>query len=363
MFEEKDNKLDKETIVFVALSGGVDSSVVLHMLKEKYDNVRGISHIVWPESLCCTTECLDSCELQCQREDVPYQSIEAVQEFSEKVIDFFAASYFAGRTPNPCVLCNQQVRFDFMVREFFKINGLPPDTKYKLATGHYARIEEKDGHFFLKKGLDSKKDQAYMLYRLSQEQLAHALFPLGELKKEDVRNLAAQWHLSSAKKADSVDACFAGGDYRQFLVDYTGRQPQKGNFVDSQNNILGEHEGYPFYTRGQRRGLGLSGGPWYVIDVRPQRNEVVLGKREELLLTEFYVDNLVWHVPNKNEGEAMVQVRYHSAEIPCRIEKIGEDLLAVKLATPSAEIAPGQSAVFYDGDYVLGGGYIKLERN
>lgn len=353
--------MDKETLVFVALSGGVDSSVVLRLLKEKYVQVQGVSHIVWPESLCCTAECLDSCALQCQQEEISYQSIEAVQQFSEQVVDPFVEDYFSGRTPNPCVLCNQYIRFDFMLKEFFKINKLPPNKNYKLATGHYARIEEKEGRFLLKKGLDEKKDQAYMLYRLSQAQLAHALFPLGELKKEEVRNLATQWQLSSAKKTDSVDACFAGGDYRSFLVDYSGRQPEKGAFVDSGGNVLGQHEGYPFYTRGQRRGLGLSAGPWYVIAVRPQSNEVVLGMREELLLTKFYVNNLVWHVPAKTEGAATVQVRYHSAEIPCQIKKIAEDLIEVDLLTPSAEIAPGQSAVFYDDDYVLGGGYIKLE--
>ena len=353
--------MNNNTLIFVALSGGVDSSVVLQLLKEKYQNIQGISHIVWPESLCCTTECLDQCAWQCQQAGVPYENIDCIQEFSQKVIDPFVQNYFDGITPNPCVLCNQYIRFDLMIEEFFKRHPEKRTDNYKLATGHYAQIEERDGYYYLKKGTDHLKDQAFVLYRLSQNQLKHCLFPLGGMTKPEVRALAGNMSLTTATKKDSMGACFAGDDYRDFIREYSGKKIEPGNFVDLNGAVLGRHQGYQFYTRGQRRGLGLSGGPWYVLEVRPQTNEVVLSHgKENLLLSEFYVENLVWHYPEKKITKATVQTRHHAPELKCALQYLEDDLIKVTLEKPYAEISAGQSAVFYDGEYVMGGGVIRI---
>lgn len=344
-------KIDNSTLVFVALSGGVDSAVVLHLLKEKYKNLQGISHIVWPESLCCSTACLDRCREQCARAKLPYQAVELVEDFSQAVINNFIKAYYSGITPNPCVLCNQYIRFDKML-EGKKIGN------YKIATGHYARIEEKKGRYFLKKGLDETKDQAYMLYRLSQEQLAHCLFPLGEMQKKDVKKLAEKWKLKSAKAKESQDACFVQGNYRKFIVDFSGQKVQPGNFVDKSGRILGQHNGYPFYARGQRRGLGLSGGPWYVLKIKPASNEIVLGTKSDLAVNKFRIANCVWNFPEAEIIKGTVQVRYHAEEIPCDLKKIKNDVWEITLQKSSDQVAPGQSAVVYKDDYVLGGGII-----
>lgn len=344
---------NSEPTIYVALSGGVDSSVVLRLLQQKYKNIQGISHIVWPESLCCSTACLDRCQEECQRMALPYESIELVEDFSKSVIKHFIDAYANGLTPNPCVLCNQFIRFDLMIKR-----SQDHPENYKLATGHYARIEEKNGRYFLKKGLDHTKDQSYMLYRLSQEQLSRALFPLGEMKKSEVKKLAEQWKLKSAKVAESQDACFVSGDYRKFYKDFTGTEPKPGNFVDQTGKILGPHQGVPFYARGQRKGLGLSGGPWFVLQIDPKTNDIVLGSREALSVKKFTIKDCVWHYPPAESYTGTVQVRYHEPEIKCFAKKIDADLWEIELSQASEHVSPGQSAVLYDSEYVIGGGII-----
>jgi tRNA-specific 2-thiouridylase len=349
---------EKNIPAFVALSGGVDSAVAAHLLKTQHSDLTGISHRHWPESRCCSTECVDRCAEQCRELGIPYFAVDCIVEFAKIVVDDFVSNYEHGLTPNPCVLCNENIRFDLMVRKHFQNKNLPLPKDYKLATGHYARVEKRENRFYLRRGRDTQKDQSYMLHRLSQEELSHCVFPLGDLLKSEVRALAAQFNLKSAKTKDSQDVCFVQDTYQNFIQQYSETQTP-GNFVDPKGNILGQHKGIAFYTRGQRNGLGLSGGPWYVFKMNLEENTVVLSSREELLEKRFRANRLRWIYPEiPNAFDCMVQTRYHARENPCRIFHEAKDQIVVELADPSSEISPGQSAVFYMGDEVVGGGII-----
>jgi tRNA-specific 2-thiouridylase len=353
----------KNTHVFVAMSGGVDSAVVLHLMKQEYENVQGVSHKHWPDSKCCTTACIDTCRAQCQDLGVPYTTIDTMVHFTEEIVDSFVEEYQRGRTPNPCVLCNQKNRFGHMVTGALE-QCIPQEMKqhtdnvqYKIATGHYAQVVYRENRYWLARGKDPEKDQSYMLYRLSQEQLSHCLFPLGSRVKSEVRELAEGLQLESAKKPDSQDICFVETNYREFIQDYTGTQEESGDFVTQDGTKLGPHKGIAHYSRGQRKGLGLGGGPWYVLDIRAKSKEVVLGSREELLKTTFTVSNWVWHHPDLPDVfECQVQVRYHGKILEAQVDKNNN---TVTLSTPTPDLSPGQSAVLYWEDTVIGGGIIQ----
>lgn len=279
----------KKEFVCVALSGGVDSAVAARLLMQDYEEVIGVSHRHWPESRCCSTACLDRCAAQCQDMGIPYYPLDCMVEFAQAIVDDFVATYQKGQTPNPCVLCNQTIRFDLMLKKFFEQHPEYQGRDYRIATGHYAQVEQVDGHYRLKRGVDPEKDQSYMLYRLSPEQLKHCVFPLGGMLKPEVRALAEQWNLRSAKQSDSQDVCFVTDTYQTFLDQYTGKHQKPGKFVDKDGKVLGRHKGVPYYTRGQRKGLGLSGGPWYVLHTDVTSNQVVLGSREELATRRFSI--------------------------------------------------------------------------
>lgn len=350
--------MDTTTPVYVALSGGVDSAVAVILLKQNFQKVIGVSHRHWPESRCCTTECIDRCREQCQQLGIEYHPVDCMVEFSNIVVDNFVSTYQEGLTPNPCVLCNQNIRFKLMLQKLFQKQNFYPEN-YKIATGHYARVSEKNGRFILQKGIDQTKDQSYMLYRLSQKELSHCLFPLGEKLKQDVRELAAQFKLKSAKIEDSMDVCFVKDTYGQFIRDYTGKKPEPGHIVNQEGKVLGSHEGIIHYTRGQRSGLGLSGGPWYVLALKPSKNEVVVGRISDLTLESFNIRQTNWiYDPMGLPTELRVQTRYRNREIKCSLEQTGEDVYRVHLQEPSIDVTKGQSAVFYHNDDCVGGGII-----
>ncbi len=346
--------------IFIALSGGVDSAAAAYLLKEKYSNLIGISHIVWPESKCCSKICLDRAALMCRQIGIPYHRIVCISEFTQKVVEPFINTYLAGETPNPCVLCNEKIRFFYMIEEYFRKQGHKPDD-YKIATGHYARIEEKDNRFYLKRGKDKTKDQSYMLYRLSQEQLAHCIFPLGDYTKKQVREFAAKFGIEAAWVKDSQDICFIENDYAEFIEKYIQKKMPEGNFLNKEGVVLGRHKGIHHYTRGQRKGLGLHGGPWYVLSIDTKSNNIILGIKQDLEIKNFNVRNLSWIYPDfPKKIKRMVQTRYHSLSKACEITPLNQDEIQVELESPSVDVSPGQSAVFYDGEYVIGGGEIQL---
>jgi tRNA-specific 2-thiouridylase len=345
--------------VFVALSGGVDSAVAACLLKQRTANLTGLSHRHWPESRCCSTECIDRCAEQCRGMGIPYYSVDCMVEFARQVVDDFVTSYERGVTPNPCVLCNEQIRFGLMVEKHHRLRGLPLPPDYRIATGHYARVERRDDRYYLMRGRDAGKDQSYMLYRLSQEELSRCIFPLGDLFKTEVRRLAAEWGLSSAKQGDSQDVCFVQDRYQEFIRQYSEKVQRPGPFVDRTGRELGRHGGIAYYTRGQRSGLGLNGGPWYVIAIDVDTNAIVVGPREDLAASRFSIAEARWiHRVSAGSFRSTVQTRYRGREIECDVTVADAAHATVELASPSEDVTPGQSAVFYRGDDVVGGGII-----
>jgi tRNA-specific 2-thiouridylase len=346
--------------VFVALSGGVDSAVAACLLKEEHANLIGISHRHWPESRCCSTVCIDRCAEQCEDMGIPYSAVDCIVEFAQQIVDNFVASYERGVTPNPCVLCNEQIRFDLMVDKYYRQKGEDPAADFKLATGHYARVAHRDGRYRLRRGIDPDKDQSYMLHRLSQRELSRCIFPLGNMHKAEVRAMAEKLGLKSAKESDSQDICFVQGRYQEFIQQYSETVQKPGPLLDREGNQLGEHEGIAFYTRGQRSGLGLNGGPWYVVETNLQTNQVVVGRREDLLENAFTISDMHWGAaPRCEPFECVVQTRYRSRARSCIVEPALGTEATVRLSEASEDVTPGQSAVFYEEDWVVGGGIIQ----
>ncbi len=356
--------MKNDAVVAASLSGGVDSSVAASILKERFSRIVGATHYIWPDSKCCNVTVLNRAEALCRRFGFPYYVIDLQEEFSRSVVDDFAESYVKGNTPNPCVRCNERLRFDVFYRrvreKLIDESLLDPEEGMYFATGHYARIEQAGSGWHLKKGRDERKDQSYMLYRLSSDVLPNILFPLGELTKDEVQKRAQAEGLPSALVKESQDACFVEGEYARFLQEYLGRQDLRkpGSIKDLSGNVLGMHTGYIGYTRGQRKGLNLGNGPWYVADLDPEHNVVVVGRKEEIGTAAFSIKECKWLVtglPDTFGGS--VKIRYNSPETPCRVEKTGETAARITLGRQSV-ITPGQSAVLYEGDLVLGGGII-----
>ena len=358
-------------VVAVGLSGGVDSSVALYLLKQKYSRIVGGSHDICTDSLTCNDETLGRARELAERMGIPYYRFDLVTEFSQSVIQDFADEYHNGRTPNPCVRCNERIRFSLFFercREQLMQDGLLTESDtYLFATGHYARISEFDGHLVIRKGRDLKKDQSYMLYRIPKTYLASIRFPLGDYTKEEIVDIAKREGFPSSSIKESQDICFIPGKYTDKLIELFGEEEvnHQGDIVDDSGMVLGHHRGYMHYTIGQRQGLGLGDGPWYVKRLEAERNRVVVGRREELLDRRFTIRDLNWFLPierirrlsHSSDGEGItVKVRYNSPEKMCRLDTLSGDVI-VELTEPSA-ITPGQSAVIYYGEYVLGGGII-----
>lgn len=350
--------------IVVGMSGGVDSAVCAYLLKLAGHEVIGVTLRTWisadgKESRCCE---IDDARRVAWQIGMSYHVVNCIAEFKEKITDPFIEDYLQGITPNPCVLCNQFVKWEKLL-EVANLMGADG-----IATGHYATIRKlPSGRYTVQKALHAAKDQTYMLYRLSQEQLARTMMPLGKLRKEEVRAIAASANLSVATKSDSQEICFVtDGDYADYIENYaTGPIPDAGDFVDEEGRILGKHRGIIHYTVGQRKGLGLAlGYPAYVKDIRSATNQVVIAPREKVYHREIICHRLNFMgIDTPWMGEEIpcfVKVRYHHEGTKARVTYVAEDVVKITFAEPVWAASPGQSAVFYDeAGCVLGGGIIR----
>jgi tRNA-uridine 2-sulfurtransferase len=353
-------------IVAVAMSGGVDSAVTAACLVRDGWPVIGMTLKLWPEAATagrrssCTA--IDDARAVAARLGIPHRVLDRQETFERAVAHDFAAAYAGGETPNPCVACNSQLKFGALL-EYAQAAGAQ-----RLATGHYARIRRRPGRYELLRAIDPQRDQSYFLYSLTQPQLAAALFPLGDQHKRDVRRMAREWGLPVADKPDSQQVCFAAGDYRQYLRSRLGDGIRPGPMVDTGGRLRGEHGGLPYYTVGQRHGLGLDNPqPLYVIALDATENAVVIGEERELWRREAKVAGVTWTSVAAPDAPLPVLAQIRRAHEPAAATLVREGPGQVRLsfAAPQRAVAAGQAAVFYDAadpDRVLGGGRIVRER-
>ena len=355
----------------IAMSGGVDSSVAAWLMQRDGCDCTGITmrltrnEAVDTEGLhtCCSERDIEDAAEVAYALDIPYEVLDFTADFQEKIIDKFIRVYEEGGTPNPCIDCNKYMKFDHLLR-WAEAHGLD-----YVVTGHYARVEQDEatGRWLLKKGLDEGKDQSYVLYNLTQEQLAHVRLPLGRLHKSEVRAIAEQQHFVNARKHDSQDICFVpDGDYARFMEEFTGRHYPAGDFLDMNGKKVGTHSGAVRYTIGQRKGLGLAmGAPVYVCAKDMQANTVTVGPEEALFDSIVYADEVNWiAIPELTEPlRVTARTRYHQTEQPAVVYPAGEGRFRLEFDAPQRAPTPGQAVVLYQGDVVLGGGTIvKVER-
>ncbi len=354
---------DKRALI--AMSGGVDSAVAAYCMRQAGYDCLGVTMQLFSADTpgmdthgCCSQQDIADARHVAEQLGIPHEVCRFPEQFSAAVMEPFVAAYLAGQTPNPCVECNRRLKFGRLFEEA-KRRGCD-----KVATGHYARViyDAAAGRYRLLCATDPGKDQSYVLYTLTQEQLAHVAFPLGEMHKADVRALASACGFSNADKPDSQDICFVkDGSYADFIEAYTGQACPHGNFVTAEGQVLGEHRGIIRYTIGQRKGLGLSlPAPLYVCAIRSETNEVVLGPEEALFSSVFYAHriNLIAVERLTEPRHLMARIRYRQAAQPACVTQEDEDTLRVVFDRPQRAITPGQTVVLYDGDEVVGGGII-----
>ena len=361
-----DSKSEK---VVVAMSGGVDSSVAALLLQRQGYDVVGVTMKLYsldeadlPPSYqgCCTLDDVEDARRVCAGLGVPHYVLNVQREFQTFVIDYFCAEYSKGRTPHPCIACNDKIKFNFLMTRAAVL-----EAQY-VATGHYARIQRTSQGLVLKKGIDAGKDQSYVLFGMGQQELSHTLMPVGDHPKAEIRRIARESGLVNADKPDSQDICFIPlGDYKQFLKDRSDQEP--GDIVDMDGAVLGRHEGIEFFTVGQRRGLGVNQGePLFVIRVEPETRRVVVGPDSALYRDDMWVSKVNYTLgspPEESPGipvEITVKIRYKAEEAPAVLHPHGDGAL-VRFRQPQRAVTPGQAAVFYQGDTLLGGGVIEAE--
>ncbi|MFO7540101.1 MAG: tRNA 2-thiouridine(34) synthase MnmA, partial [Chloroflexota bacterium] len=354
--------------VVVAMSGGVDSSVAAALLVERGYEVIGMMMRLWSEpgcndepanataNRCCTPQQMADARRIADQLHIPFYVVDVKDHFRQTIVQFFVDEHALGRTPNPCIECNRQIRFTYLLNQ-----ALALEANY-LATGHYARVQQTDAGYLLRQGIDSHKDQSYVLHMLTQAHLAHVLFPVGDYTKDEVRDLARRFNLPVASKGDSQDLCFlADGDYRRFLRQHSEQAARPGQILTEDGTPLGEHEGLSFYTIGQRKGLGISASePLYVVRKDVARNALVVGPRTALGQTRLSVRNVSWVAgsPPASTIRAAVKIRYKAQPIAAAITAVSATEAQIVFDEPVAGATPGQGAIFYDGDSCLGGGLI-----
>ena len=353
--------------VVVGMSGGVDSSVAACLLKEQGYDVIGVTMQIWqeenPEEVeenggCCGLSAVDDARRVAWSLGIPYYVMNFRKEFKESVMDYFVDEYLHGHTPNPCIACNRQVKWEALLARSMEIGA-----DY-IATGHYARVMQlPNGRYTIQNSVTAAKDQTYALYNLTQEQLSRTLMPIGAYTKEEIRQMAEDQGLEVAKKKDSMEICFIpDNDYAGFIERTVENVPGPGNFVDKDGNILGRHKGITHYTVGQRKGLNLAlGRPVFVTEIRPETGEVVIGDNEDVFSDYLVCGNVNWMAVDGLHGEektVMAKIRYSHKGAPCVIRELEDGRVECRFETPQRAITPGQAVVFYENDYVFGGGTI-----
>ncbi len=355
---DKNRRRNAQKII-VAMSGGIDSSVAAALLKRAGFEVVGVFMKFWSEfkkdglisgwNKCCSPEAEKRARQVAKKLSIPFYALNFEGEFKKRIVDDFLKEYKAGRTPNPCVVCNKEIKFGLLLEKAFKI-----DTDY-LATGHYARLEK--GRLF--KGKDREKDQSYFLWQLSQEQLRHAFFPVGQYTKKEVRLLAKGFNLPVLDSPESQEICFIQTTINDFLSRQIKQKP--GQIVDIKGKTLGQHQGLAFYTIGQRKGIRLPGGPFYVLDKNPKKNSLIITKNEkDLLRKELIARNINWifgEIPGL-PLKVKVKIRYRHRETKATLRPFAGQNVKIIFDKPQRAITPGQSVVFYQGEELLGGGMV-----
>lgn len=351
------------------MSGGIDSSVAAMLLHEQGYEVIGITMKTWDYSSsggtrkttgCCSLDDINDARILAVNMGFHHIILDIREEFGDFIIDNFVDEYLAGRTPNPCVLCNTHIKWDALLRRADQLG-----CEY-IATGHYAQVRQENGRYIISKGLDENKDQSYVLWGLSQESLARTLFPLGGFSKPEIRKMALdRGYEELSKKGESFEICFVpDNDYRGFLkrrVEGLEEKVAGGNFVDVEGNIIGKHQGYPFYTIGQRKGLEVAfGDPRYVVKIDAATNTVVLGTEEDLKKKEVFVrnPNIIKYNQLPEKMEALSKIRYKDKGAFSNISPVDDDRIKIEFYADVKGVAPGQSAVFYEGNDLIGGGFI-----
>ena len=357
--------MDKKKVV-IGMSGGVDSSVAAYLLKEQGYDVIGVTmkmfhdddeYIVHKQEGCGGQTAVEDAKKVADSLGIPFHVVSFREEFKENVMDYFVNEYQNARTPNPCVHCNRHVKWEALLNKAKEFGA-----DY-IATGHYARIDKlPNGRYSVKTSATATKDQTYVLYNLTQEQLSKTLMPVGEYTKDEIRAIAEKINLKIANKPDSQDICFIpDGDYVGFIERLTQTNAKPGNFVDKNGKVLGTHKGLVNYTIGQRKGLNLAmGHPVFVTELRSETNEVVIGENEDIFTTKVYANRVnAMSIENfDNEVRALGKIRYAHKGAMCTVKKVDEDVIECIFDEPQRAITPGQSLVLYDGDYIMGGGTI-----
>ncbi len=357
--------MEKKKVV-IGMSGGVDSSVAAWLLQRQGYEVMGVTMQIWQDEDpdteaenggCCGLSAVEDARRVASALGIPYYVMNFKKDFKERVIDYFMDEYLRGRTPNPCIACNRYVKWESLLQKSLAIGA------DFIATGHYAQVEQlPNGRYAVKRSKTAAKDQTYALYNLTQEQLSRTLMPVGAYTKEEIRSMAEELGLLVAKKPDSQEICFVPDkDYARFIEEHAGRKIPEGNFVWTDGTVIGRHKGITHYTVGQRKRLGLSmGRPVVVTKICPDTNEVVIGEEQDVFCQSLRANRLNWMAAEQPKGEArfLAKIRYNHKGALCSVRMTGEHEAECIFDEPVRAVTPGQAVVFYDGDYVAGGGTI-----